>query len=159
MKNRFACINVVDFPLCALLKDLAPRSLYPYAVAENEHPHALLVAVNQIAERDVHVGMTTAQARNRCAQLRILVQDTKQEKYESDKLQELLYCVGPHVETVARTDGHRDRPGSPPRRSTDAVLSQPGPPLSDWAGGEVLSAARNPRNPRNPRNSDNNPLD
>ncbi len=101
MKNRFACINVVDFPLCALLKDLAPRSLYPYAVAENEHPHALLVAVNQIAERDVHVGMTTAQARNRCAQLRILVQDTKQEKYESDKLQELLYCVGPHVETVA----------------------------------------------------------
>lgn len=101
MKTRVACINVIDFPLCVLLKDLAPRSLYPYAVAENEHPHALLVAVNQIAERDVHVGMTVAQARNRCAQLRILVQDTKQEKYESDKLQELLYCVGPHVETGA----------------------------------------------------------
>ena len=101
MKTRVACINVIDFPLCALLKDLAPRSLYPYAVAENEHPHALLVAVNQIAKRDVHVGMTVAQARNRCAQLRILVQDTKQEQNESDKLQELLYCVGPHVEMAA----------------------------------------------------------
>ncbi len=101
MKTRVACINVIDFPLCALLQDLALRSLYPYAVAENEYPHALLVAVNQIAERDVHVGMTAAQARNRCAQLRILVQDTEQEQHESDKLLELLYCVGPHVEAVA----------------------------------------------------------
>ena len=100
MIHRVACIKIVEFPLCVLLRDIAPRSLYPYAVAENEHPHALLIAVNQIAERDVHVGMTAAQARNRCAQLRILVQHIEQEKYESDKIQELLYSVGPHVETA-----------------------------------------------------------
>ncbi|MBK7091094.1 MAG: DNA polymerase Y family protein [bacterium] len=101
MTNRIACVTIADFPLCVLLNDIAPRSLYPYAVAETDNPQALIVAVNQVASRDVQTGMTVAQARSRCAQLRMLTQDHKHEQIESDKIRELLYRVGPNVETNA----------------------------------------------------------
>lgn len=98
MNNRVACICIVDFPLIVLVQDRDAMSLYPYAIAEHEQPNAVLVAVNYVAERDVKVGMTVAQAHNRCAQLRVLVRDTLQEQCASAKIQELLHCVGPHIE-------------------------------------------------------------
>ena len=101
MNNRVAFIRVVDFPLLVLVGQHTPISRNPYAVAEHEHPHASLVAVNRIAERDVQVGMTVAQARNRCAQLQVLVQDIKQERLESKKITALLRNVGPNVELAA----------------------------------------------------------
>lgn len=101
MTNRIACVTIADFPLCVLLHDIAQRSLYPVAVAETDNPQALIVAVNQVAEGDVQIGMTVAQARSRCAKLRILAQDPKQEQIESNNVRELLYRVGPHVETAA----------------------------------------------------------
>ncbi|MGB5107102.1 MAG: hypothetical protein WBP29_13940 [Candidatus Zixiibacteriota bacterium] len=111
MNSRVACIYVVDFPLAALVKNRAEMSLYPYAVAESEHPQALLVAVNQVAERDVRIGMTVAQARNRCASLRVLVQDNKLERRESEKVRELLQRVGPHVEYIAPGEYYLDLRG------------------------------------------------
>lgn len=99
MTNRIACVTIADFSLCVLLRDIAQRSLYPLAVAETDNPQALIVAVNQEAERDVQTGMTVAQARSRCAQLKILIRDHKQEQRESDVIRDLLYCVGPQVET------------------------------------------------------------
>ena len=111
MNSRVACVYAVDFPLAVLVRNRAELALNPYAVAESEHPHALLVAVNQVAERDVQIGMTAAQARNRCAHLRVLAQDSKLEQLESEKVRELLQQVGPQVEFVAPGEFYLDLRG------------------------------------------------
>ncbi len=101
MNNRVACIRIVDFPLIVLVQDRAALSLSPYAVAEHDQPNAVLVAVNRVAECDVRVGMTVAQARNRCAQLRVLAQDSLREQRAAETIQELLYGIGPNIEIAA----------------------------------------------------------
>ena len=96
--RRIACVSIVDFSLVVAADDRQQRQCCPCAVAESDSQTAVVVAVNQIAARDVSVGMTVAQAKTRCSELHLLIRHTGREHEASQQLLSRLQHVGPTVE-------------------------------------------------------------
>lgn len=97
--ERLACVTFPDFAYQVAVKHSPSLENGPAVVAEREGDAAPLFALNSPArEALLSFDMTVAQARNRCADLKVIVRNREQEDEASGKLLKRLQKVGPFIE-------------------------------------------------------------
>ncbi len=100
--KRLMCVLIPSFPLQVLVRTPRHRRQHPLVVTEGGGPASSVVAVNYPAKRfGVSRGLTLAQARSRCPELRVVARDHEREDEESGKVLKLLQGIAPFVEEAA----------------------------------------------------------
>lgn len=97
--ERLACVTLPDFAYQVAVKRTPALENGPAVVAERGGDSSPLFALNNPARQAfLSFDMTVAQARNRCADLKVIVRNQEEEAEASGRLLKQLQQVGPFIE-------------------------------------------------------------